>query len=85
MKIDRDLQDLRKENPAALTEVVVVCKADTPISDADLAACGLRVDERQLMADVVFVHGKIKLADLDKLSAVSGIESVSSAPEAEIC
>ena len=85
MKIDRDLQDLRKETPAAVVEVVLVCKSAAPISDADLASCGFHLEETQRMADVAFIHGKIKLADLDKLSAMPGIESVSSAPDAEIC
>ncbi len=85
MKIDQDLQDLRKETPEAVIEVVLVCKRAVPISDADLSSCGFQLEERHSMADAAFIHGKIKLAELDRLSTVPGIESVSSAPEAQIC
>ena len=84
MNIDRDLQDRIRKHPDAVDEIALCCKVSAAVADADLARCGFAVTERQIVADECFIHGRIKLGEIEKLSSLGGIDTASSAPEAEI-
>ena len=84
MKIDQDLRDQIREDPDRTARVILSCRASANVSEADLAQCGFKFEQRQTAADECFIHGEIKLKEIGKLSSISGIEAVSSAPEMTI-
>ncbi len=86
MKVDQDLRDLiaAGPDPEATVAVVLCARADAEIGEEALARCGFKFHDRQAIAAEVFIHGEIKLKDIDRLSAIAGIEAVSSAPDVEI-
>lgn len=84
MKIDHDLQERIRRQPEAVEEIALCCKATAAVADDDLKRRGFTVLERQSVADECFIYGQIRLGDIEKLSALAGIDTVSSAPEAEI-
>ncbi|NNG03503.1 MAG: hypothetical protein HKM95_05310 [Inquilinus sp.] len=84
MEVDQDLLDRIAADPDRVELVSLVCRANPPVSDADLARAGLTVTERQVLADISAIFGEIRLGDVKNLSTVAGVESVSSAPDVEI-
>ena len=85
MEIDQDLRRRMAAHPETTERVVLCCRASAHIDDGDLARAGFRVGERLTVEDECFIHGDVKLGDVRGLSAIPGIEAVSSAPDAEIC
>ncbi len=85
MKIDQDLRDQIVETPEATALVVLCCKASAKVSAEELDRYGFKFEEQQTVEDECFIYGKIKLKDIEKLSAVAAVEAVSSAPEMRIC
>lgn len=84
LKIDQDLQERIFDHPDRIERVSLCCRANPPVSDAELRSVGFTVTERTILEDISAVFGDIRLGDVKKLSAISGIESVSSAPDVEI-
>ena len=84
MEIEPALHDLISKDPTAKATVVLCCKAQPPVSEDELASRGFKVSEIQRADDECFIYGDITLGDIERLSEVTGIEIVSSAPEATI-
>ena len=84
MDIDQDLLDRIANDPDRIERVSLCCRADPPVSDSDLAGAGFTVTERQTLEDISAIFGEIRLGDVKNLSAVPGVESVSSETDVEI-
>lgn len=84
VEIDQDLLDRIASDPDRIERVSLCCRANPLVSDADLASVGFSVTERTILEDISAVFGEIRLGDVKKLSAVPGVESVSSATDVEI-
>lgn len=84
MDIDQDILDRIASDPDRIERVSLCCRADPPVSDADLAGVGFTVTERTTLEDISAVFGEIRLGDVKRLATIPGVESVSSAPDVEI-
>lgn len=84
MKIDQDLQDRMRRNPDARETVVLCCRVSSGVTESALAPYGFTVSEIQSVDDECFIFGDVRLGDLEALSAMPGLETASSAPDAQI-
>ena len=84
MKIDQDLHDRMIRNPDAREPVVLCCRMSSGVTEAALAPYGFTVSEIQSVDDECFIFGDVRLGDLEALSGVPGLETASSATDAQI-
>lgn len=84
MKIDQDLRERIDRNPDGRGQVVLCCRVSAGVTEPMLASYGYKVSEIQTAGDECFIFGDIRLGDLNALSALPGVDSASSAPDAEI-
>ena len=84
MEIEQALRDLISKDPTVKATVVLCCKAEPPVPEDELVSRGFKVSEIQRADDECFIYGDIILGNIERLSDVTGIEIVSSAPEAKI-
>lgn len=84
MKIDQDLRDRMDRNPDVREQVVLCYRVSAGVTESALASYGFEVSEIQTVEDECFVFGDIRLGDLEALSALPGVDTASSAPDAEI-